>query len=237
MWLNLFVLLLVLVSFFRAFFSDTQYLAREVFFVLAIMMGLPLSVVYGPEAANTIFGNNQLGGFQPVAGFLIVFGLIMLFAYVLSSGLAQWIGPKDKSNMTGRVILGIMASIEGLLVVGSLLFATSIFSDKLAKSINNAKASKVAVSFAKWVYLDFVDIDKALESRKHYSIPPTLRIYGGKVEIVNRGEKAIIKYPIPDSIGGGEAALVLINPEIKDLIEGKNPRVLPLTDTLKRVEK
>ncbi len=237
MWLNLFVLLLVLVSFFRAFFSDTQYLSREVFFVLAIMMGLPLSVVYGPEAADAIFGNNQLGGFQPVAGFLIVFGLIMLFAYVLSAGLAQWIGPKDKSNTTGKVILGIMASIEGLLVVGSLLFATSIFSDKLAKSINKAKASKVAVSFAKWVYLDFVDIDKALKSKEHYKIPSTLRVHGGEVKIVNMGEKAIIRYPIPDSVGGGEAALVLINPKIRYLREGRTPRVSPLTDTLKRVEK
>ncbi len=197
MLLNIFVLTLIVLAFLRPFFSDTKYLTREVFFVFAILIGIPLAIIYGPNAAEMVFGKTGLGGFQPVAGFLLVLSLIFLFAYVLSSGMAQWIGPKDKKNTSGKIILGLLSMLEGLLVVGSILFALSIFSEKLKTTINASKTSKMAVSFARWVYLDFVDVDKALETKKKMYLPQ--RITGSYAKIYKFPDSTVIEFQLSDT--------------------------------------
>ncbi len=208
--LTIFVLLMLLVSFFRAFFGDPKNLTREVFFVFAIMIGIPLSVVYGPKVAETVFGN-QLGDFQPIAGFLIVLGLIFLFAYVLSAGMGQWVS--NKENTAGKFILGIFSVIEGMLVVGSILYATSIFSQKMDEVVKNNKMARIPVGFARWVYLDFVNVDEAVQSKQKFAVPPRVRTSRGRI-IIYYPDSAIIKFPIPDSLGGGGMSITLINPDI-----------------------
>ncbi|GEM_PF-4577234 len=209
MLLGIFVLLMLVFSFIRAFFADANYLSREVFFVFAIMIGLPLSVIYGPGAADLLFGENGLGGFQPIAGFLIIFGLILLFAYVLSSGMSQWV---SSGKTAGKVILGILAVLEGMLVVGSIFYATSIFSEKMKQAIENNKASKITVAFARWIYLDLVDIDKAIHKKQKFVLPSRIQAHGGRVTLYR--DSVIVKFAVPDSLGGGKMTVALHKPTV-----------------------